>query len=299
MARDLPSLNAVRVFASAARLLSFTAAAEELSVTQGAVSRQIKLLEDQLGQPLFERAGPKLRLTSAGEYYLPVAGEALAILRRGTAQVRRSAARAVLTISVLPSFASNWLIPRLPDFEQRNPDVAVRLASDYLNIDFSTTVDIDVALRLGRGDWPDLYVRRFSHDQMFPVCTRSLARRLKTPRDLVKLRFLSAEAEFDEWPRWLKAAGVDLQPKQVREFTDSSILLRAATEGQGVTMARSGLVERELALGQLVRPFDQAVEAEAQFYFVCLPERLDEPDIRAFHDWIVSGFTGVAVHALP
>jgi LysR family glycine cleavage system transcriptional activator len=125
--RDLPSLNAVRIFESAARHLNFTRAADELSVTQGAVSRQIKVLEEQLGLPLFERAGPKLSLTSAGEYYQGKVSEALTLLRRGTAELRQTTASPRLTVSVLPTFATKLLVPRIGDFERRNPRVSLRL----------------------------------------------------------------------------------------------------------------------------------------------------------------------------
>jgi len=284
--RDLPSLNAVRIFESAARHLNFSRAADELSVTQGAVSRQIKVLEEQLGLPLFERAGPKLSLTSAGEYYQGKVSEALTLLRRGTAELRQTTASPRLTVSVLPTFATKLLVPRIGDFERRNPQVSLRLAASYKLIDFATELDIDVAIRLGRGNWPGVHATRLTASHVFPVCNPSVARKLRQPLDILRQRRLVDNSIYDEWGRWFKAVGANDEPGDTRQIDDDNMLLQAAIEGHGVMLARAIIAQDDLDAGRLVRPFDVSVLSSFQYYFVCLPERLEEPDMQAFYVWI-------------
>ena len=286
MLRDLPSLNAVRVFESAARHMNFSRAADELSVTQSAVSRQIKVLEEQLGQPLFQRAGPKLSLTSAGENYRLKVAEALTVLRRGTAELRRAKASPALTVSVLPTFAAKWLVPRLTEFEHENPQVSLRLEASYQPIDFSTELDIDVAIRLGRGNWPGVHATRLTALHLFPVCSPSVGRKLRHPKDLRQLILLTDESHYDEWPRWFDAAGAEYRLGESRHFSDDNMLLQAAIAGQGVTLARAMIAQDDLDAGRLVRPFDISILSGFQYYFVCPPDRIAEPNIQAFHTWL-------------
>ena len=286
MPRDLPSLNAIRIFDSAARHLNFSRAADELSITQSAVSRQIKVLEQQLGVQLFQRAGPKLKLTSAGDYYQGRVAEAMTVLRRGTAEVRRSSASPTLTVSLLPTFAAKLLVPRIGDFERQNPQVTLRLAASYKRIDLATELDIDVAIRLGRGDWPGVHATRLTASHVFPVCSPGLARNLRRPRDILQHRRLLDDKMYDEWGRWFTAAGVDDQPGETRRIDDDNMLLQAAIQGQGVTLARAIIAQDDLETGRLVQPFDVSILSAFQYYFVCLPERLKESDIQAFQDWL-------------
>ena len=286
MLRDLPSLNAVRVFESAARHMNFSRAADELSVTQSAVSRQIKVLEEQLGQPLFQRAGPKLSLTSAGEIYRLKVAEALTVLRRGTAELRRAKASPALTVSVLPTFAAKWLVPRLTEFEHANPQVSLRLEASYQPIDFSTELDIDVAIRLGRGNWPGVHATRLTALHLFPVCSPSVGRKLRHPKDLRQLVLLTDESHYDEWPRWFDAAGAEYRLGESRHFSDDNMLLQAAIAGQGVTLARAIIAQDDLDAGRLVRPFDISILSGFQYYFVCAPDRIAQPNIHAFQNWL-------------
>jgi len=286
MPRDLPSLNAIRVFESAARHLNFSRAADELNVTQSAVSRQIKLLEEQLGQPLFRRAGPTLSLTKPGAIYQVKVAEALAVLRRGTAELRRADASPTLTVSVLPTFASKWLVPRLGEFEREQPEVRLRLDPSYGVIDFVTEPDVDVAIRLGRGGWPGVHASRLTALHVFPICSPATARRLRKPADILRQCVLTDDSIYDEWPRWFDAAGVDYQPVETRHFSDDSMLLQAAIAGQGITLTRAIIAQDELDTGRLVRPFDMRILSAFQYHFVCSPERFGEPDIQVFHAWL-------------
>jgi LysR family glycine cleavage system transcriptional activator len=284
--RDLPPLNAIRVFESAARHLSFSRAADELAVTQSAVSRQIKVLEDQLGQPLFQRSGPKVSLTAAGVMYRRHAAEALGILRRATAELNRERASPTLTISVLPTFASRWLVPRVIEYEAQHPGIALRLAAASRLIDFDVEPDIDAAVRLGLGAWPGVHAKCLTALDIFPVCSPAVARQLRRPEDLARQRLLADVASFDEWPRWFNACGVPYQSRDVRRYDDDSLLLRAALEGQGVTLASRLTAGEDLDAGRLVIPFDVTVRSAYQYHFVCPENRLEEPGIRAFSSWL-------------
>ena len=283
---SLPSLNAIRVFEAAARQQNFTAAAEELHITQGAVSRQIKLLEQQLGCALFHRSGPLLKLSAEGLEYQRVTEEALAILRRGTANIRRRHGSSELTVSLLPSFANNWLLPKLPTLETRHPDLLLRLALSYQVVDFEEAMDVDVAIRLGRGDWPGLYSIQLTEDELFPVCSPTIAAGLETPADLLKQRLVQDRSIYDEWHRWFRAAGLEYAPGDTLNYEDVNLQIRAAIEGQGVSLSRKEFVEDYLASGQLVRPFETSILSEFHYYFVCPPQRLTEANVRAFHNWI-------------
>ena len=210
----------------------------------------------------------------------------MSILRRGTAELRRAAASPTLTVSVLPTFATKWLVPRLADFERLNPGVALRLVASYKVTDFAMEPDIDVAIRLGRGGWPGVHATRLTALHVFPVCNPGVARGLREPGDMQGQRLLMDDSHYDEWPRWFDAAGADYRPKEVRYFDDDNMLLQASIAGQGVTLARTILAQDDLDAGRLVRPFDVSILSAFQYYFVCPPERLAELNVKAFLAWL-------------
>ncbi|MCV6605040.1 MAG: transcriptional regulator GcvA [Porticoccaceae bacterium] len=288
MARQLPSLNAIRVFDAAARLGSFTRAAKELSITQGAVSRQIALLEEQLGCTLFDRLGPKVTLNSCGQQYAEVVQESLQILRKGTARIRQGSDPGSILVSILPSFASYWLMARLPEFESQHPQISVRLAASHRNVDFSRQEDIDLAIRFGTGNWPGLYIKRITSDYLVPVCTPALAKSVKTAADLKKLPLLIENERYDEWRRWFKQQGMRYQVRKQRSYDDTGIQIQAAIDGLGVMLAREAFVANYLKTGCLVKAVDSPMESNFQYFFVCPEVRLGDPNIRAFHDWLLS-----------
>ena len=287
MPRELPSLNAIRVFDAAARHENFSRAAEELSVTQSAVSRQVQLLEEQLGRQLFERRGPRLVLTETGRSYHAVVEEGLSLIRRGTARLLRTRPNPLLTVSVLPSFAAKWLAPRLRAFEASCPEIELRLALSYRVVDFNDAADVDVAIRYGRGQWPGVHAEAIIQDQIFPVCSPAVAARLRSPEDLRDEQLLLDNPIFDEWGLWADSAGVDLDATRTRALTDDfNIQLQIATEGQGVALARGLLVADDLRAGRLVAPFELAVTGSVQYYFVCPRERLEEARIATLKRWM-------------
>lgn len=290
MARDLPPLNALRMFEAASRHLNFTKASQELFVTQGAVSRQIKLLEDNLQQSLFVRDGSKLGLTPAGERYREAIRDGLAIIRRGTTDLRRVSTSPTLTVSVLPSFATLWLVPRIVDFLAGQPDFELQVSSSYDVVDFTHSPNTDVAIRLGKGDWPGVYSEKLFSTDVFPVCSPRLLRGASPFRDNTEVLthpLIYATEPYDEWDRWFAAAGVE-SPEQHpgTRYSDQQALQQAAIEGQGIALARSLLVESDLTSGRLIRPSGISVRSQMSYFFVCPHGQEDTQNLRPFLEWL-------------
>jgi LysR family glycine cleavage system transcriptional activator len=290
MARRLPPLNALRAFEAAARHLSFTRAAEELNVTQAAVSHQIKSLEESLGMPLFRRLNRALALTDAGQVYLPPLREAFDILSDATARLRASGSAGTLTVSAMPSFAARWLVPRLPRFQRLHPDIDVRTSSTAQLVDF-TNQDVDIAIRFGRGGWPDLSVERLLGEEIFPVASPQLRDGpppIRTPEDLRGATLLHDDFAI-AWPDYLKVAGLpDFAATRGPRFSDTAHLLQAAAAGHGVALARGALASDDIAAGRLVRLFDLTLPSETAYWVVMPPHYLKRPKVRAFRDWLFS-----------
>lgn len=286
MSRDLPSLNAIRMFEAAARELSFTRAADRLHVTQGAVSRQIKLLEDELGTALFRRQGRGLALTEAGEQYREIVDDALRTIRQGTARIRRRGKPPTLSLSVLPSFASRWLIPRLQDFQLQHPEINIWLGASYEPVDFERDVEIDAAIRFGRGRWPGIHVESLVEERVAPVCTADLAAKLRQPRDVLSYKRFGDKPPWDEWEPWLRSVGVEAELDDLGLSSDFSVILQAAAQGQGVAMARDLLVADDLKASRLVRPFAHGVSSRFNYYFVCSARRAADPGLQSFVTWL-------------
>ena len=290
MSVRLPSLTGLRAFEAAARHLSFTRAAEELNVTQTAISHQIRRLEDQLGLKLFVRRHRALALTQAGAAYLPAVSGAFEDLRRATARVTAARDEGVLTVSTLPTLAAKWLVPRLLEFQTRHPDIEVRLTTSPLLVDLRRD-DVDLAIRWGHGQWPGLRADYLMNDELFPVCAPTYAETvgaLDSPADLANHTLLHVSPNPESWRQWLTAAGFpDLEGKRNITFDLQLTALEAAMDGMGVAIGRARTVERDLQAGRLVRPFALASPANAGFY-VCAPEEEAEiPKIVRFREWVL------------
>lgn len=290
MAKFLPPLNALRAFEASARHLSFTRAAGELNVTQAAVSHQIKALEARLGTALFKRMNRALLLTDAGQAYVPAVREAFESIARATDQLMRRDRLGALTVSVLPSFAAKWLVPRLGRFRDAHPEIDVRISTDHHMVDFARQ-DVDMSIRYGNGDYPGLHCVRIMTEDVFPVCSPALLQGLHPllkPADLKHHTLLHDDFRLD-WRIWLLSAGVKgVDPDRGPAFTDSSMVVQAAVEGQGVALARSVLAASDLAAGRLVRPFDVSMPARWAYYAVCPLATRDNPKIKAFREWILA-----------
>jgi len=286
MNHSLPALNAVRIFEAAARLQNFTKAANEIHITQGAVSKQIKLLEQQLGCQLFIRTGPVLTLSDEGKEFQAVAEESLSIIRRGTARIKNRSTNTPLTISLLPSFAHNWFLPNLASFEQTHPDISLRLAPSYHAVDLDVVSDIDFAIRLGRGDWPNLHSLQVTEDELIPVCSPNIAGKLNNISDIKEQRLIVDSSPYDEWHRWKAKAGLNYIPKDSLYLDDVNLQLSAAVEGKGICLSRRSFVTNHLAFGKLVQPFELSIYSNFNFYLVFPENRLKEMKIAAFYQWI-------------
>ncbi len=288
MKRKLPPLNSLRAFESAARHLSFTRAADELAVTQSAVSHQVSALEEWAGVPLFKRQGRAMVLTEAAVKFLPAVSTALdQIALAGRKLQAVDPAHGWLTVAVMPSFAAKWLVPRLADFHEKNPDMDVWIAT-FEDQTGALGSDIDVAIRYGRGDWPGLASVRIMSEELFPVCAPRLAASLNTPADLSHATLLHDELRED-WAMWFAAAGLTgVDTARGPGFDDSGLLIQAAIEGLGVALGRSVLVKGDLDAGRLVRPFDVALAAEFAYYLVYPPDLESAPKIETFRAWLLA-----------
>jgi LysR family glycine cleavage system transcriptional activator len=299
MARRLPPLNAIRAFEAAGRHLSFTKAAAELFVTQAAVSHQIKALEVALGLQLFRRFNRRLMLTDAGQAYLPPLREALDGIAAATERLRTAEQTGSLKVSVLPSLAAKWLLPRLSRFRERHPEIDVLVSASNALVDFARD-EVDIAIRYGFGRYPGLEVQFLMGDQIFPVCSpKLLAMRppLRDPSDLRHHTLLhDADAlatESESWRIWLEAAGISgVDPSRGPGFSDSSMLLQAAIDGQGVALGRSALAALDLEAGRLVQPFGPSIPSNLSYFIVRPSTAGQRPKVRLFHDWLLEQATG-------
>ncbi|MFM9863032.1 MAG: transcriptional regulator GcvA [Micropepsaceae bacterium] len=288
MQRRLPPLNSLRAFESAARLLSFTRAADELAVTQSAVSHQVKTLEDWAGLPLFRRDGRAVALTEAAAKFLPAVTQALDQLALAGRKLQAvDPGQGWLTVAVMPSFAGKWLVPRLAAFRAMHPNIDVWLASFEAQTG-ALGPDVDIAIRYGREDWPGLTRIKILGEELFPVCAPALAAHLKDPTDLARVTLLHDELRED-WVMWLRTAGVPtVDATRGPGFDDSGLLIQAAIEGLGVALGRSVLVKGDLDAGRLVRPFATSLKSESAYYLVYPPELENAPKIKAFRDWLLA-----------
>jgi len=286
--RHLPPLNAIRAFEAAARHLHLGKAAEELSVTHGAVSKQIGNLEDHLGFPLFERAGNRLVLTERGRKLLAASNTALDQLGYAIARLDGAAVEGELRLSIPPAFGANWLIPRLAQFRKQAPALRLQLlASD--SPEDALDKDVDLAVRFGKPVWRDCTVRLLAHVRYFPVCSPSLLTEppgLATLGDLAFHALLLDDPAGENWKRWLDHAGLrDAEPhNNTMYFEDFAHILAAAREGLGLCLGDMITTGADLAAGRLVRPFEQSVEGLAA-YFLIEPS-VTSPAARLFADWL-------------
>jgi LysR family transcriptional regulator, glycine cleavage system transcriptional activator len=306
MPRKLPPLNALRAFEAAARHLSFTKAAEELHVTQAAISHQVKALEQHLGLALFRRLNRRLVLTESGQLYLPVLRDAFDAIAVGTGRLGQDGDGGALHVSVLPSFAAKWLLPRMSRFRDRHPDIDVMVSANNKLIDFADDT-FEMAIRYGQGHYPGLRTDRLLDDSVFPVCSPKLldgACPLRAPADLKHHTLLHDEVsrldESPDWRSWLQAAGVDgVDWRRGPGFSDSSMVIEAAAAGQGVALGHRWLAAADLESGRVVVPFGPVIPSKFAYYLVS-PEALAERRrVRLFREWLLDEAEGSGAEKVP
>ena len=293
--KRLPPLNALRVFEAAARHLSFTKAAEELHVTPGAVSQQIKALEDFLQTPVFRRQKRSLLLTDEAQASLPILREGFDKLAEAGSILAAKGDSGRLTVSVAPSLASKWLVPRLDRFQDAHPDIDVWVSADMDVVDFAVD-DVDIAIRYGIGAYENLVTEHLMAEKIVPVCSPDLLtgdHPIKSPADLVHHTLLhDAGTEKDPscptWPMWLKAAGVcHKQGERGLKFNQSSLVIEAAVAGKGVALAKAALALADLEAARLVIPFDLTTPTDFAYYIVHPPSKSSSAGVNAFKEWLL------------
>jgi DNA-binding transcriptional LysR family regulator len=291
MQGSLP-LNGLKAFEAAARHLSFTRAADELHVTQAAVSHQVKTLEQRLGVKLFRRLPKSLRLTDEGQALLPELRDAFERMVRAINRVTSANGASALSVSTLMTFALTWLVGRLPRFQARHPDIEVRLNTTGRLVDFARE-DVDVAVRYGDGNWPGLNVEKMFEDELTPLCGRAHKDRLRGPEDLRDVPLLDASppepASVGDWPTWLRAAGIAQLPvTRGATFDSTKIAAQAAIDGMGVAIGSPYLFAEDIAAGRLFQPFPLTVRNGKTYWLVCAEGTATRPKIKAFREWVFS-----------
>ena len=284
-----PPLTALRAFDAAARTLSFTQAADEIGLTQSAVSHAIRQIEERLCARLFRRDGRRLELTDAGKCYAPFVGEALAKLRAGDIAVTDPERRGrVLTVSVSPSFAAKWLAPRIGEFAALHPDLDLRISANPQHVDF-VEGDIDLAVRHGDGKWPALLSVRLCAECWLPVCRPDMIKESITPDGLRDYPLIH-HRDASSWRRWFDHAGVDAFAEDERglTFNELSLAIDAAASGRGIALARSALAARDILAGRLACPVKIYQDAPLGYWIVRPKDRPKSRKIARFGDWLLS-----------
>jgi len=294
LANRLPPLKALRAFEASARQLSFTRAAEELFVTQAAISHQIKSLEDHLSIKLFMRKNRSLLLTEEGQSYYMDIKDIFNSLHDATERLLARGAKGAITVSSQASFAIQWLVPRLTAFNGLHPDIDVRIKA-VDQAENSLTEDVDVAIYYGRGSWPNIHADKLQTEYLIPVCSPLLQQNnlingkpaLLSIDDLDKHNLLHDTSRKD-WKRWFKQVGVKgTNVNHGPIFSHSAMVLQAALHGQGIALAYSVLAKPDIDSGRLVCPFNDVLVSKNAYYIVCRESQKDLGKIEAFRQWLL------------
>jgi len=285
MSTRIPPFSALRAFEALARLERVTAVAKELNLTHGAISHQIKSLEDMVGVPLFDRQSRSMTLTEAGRMYAYQVRQSLEDLGQATSQLREAVNQKLLSLSVLPSFAMHWLLPRMADFRDRHPDVHLNWNAGLQFMSFEKT-RIDAALRFGHGEWPDLQSELLMGDSLVVVAAPDLVQNtsFKNGKALWKFPWLHAG---ESWVSWLVQASLNADPApMVMQFTDSTHLIEAAKRGLGMALTRRSIAHELLQSGELTRVSPVEPTHHSSYYLVWPHRSRPNPSLRLFRDWL-------------
>ena len=288
MSRELPPLTALRSFEAAARHLSFTKAAQELHVTQAAISHQVKGLELYLGVKLFRRMTRRLLLTDEAQALLPVVQASFDNIAEAAERITESSQHGTLNVMLRPFFAARWLSHRLNRFWAKFPSITLRLHHSTATTDLHRA-DVDMAVRWGRGDWRGVEIEPLVAAKVTPVCGSGLLhgmRPLRSPSDL-RHHTLLHEGGFDLWEKWLRGVGAKgVVASRGPVIDDTNVRIQAAIDGQGIALGPLALLKDDLATGRLVTPFDFALD-DLAYYIVYPPDALEQPKVLAFRDWLL------------
>lgn len=286
----LPPLNSLKAFESAARHLSFTNAADELFVTQAAVSHQIKSLENFLSIKLFHRRNRTLLLTEEGQAYYHDLRDVFLHMQEATQRLMEMGAKGAITIATPPSFASQWLVPRLHKFSASHSDIDVRIKAVDADDGFLDD-SVDIAVFYGKGNWSGLFSTKLLGEYLTPMCSPLLLRKGKP---LVELKDLAAHTLLHDntrvaWKNWLSHFGINnINVNQGPIFSHTMLVLQAACNGQGIALSDTVLAKPEIESGRLICPFNEKIESKFSHYLVCKESKAEQQKIKVFSDWMLS-----------
>lgn len=283
---QLPSLNALRAVEAIGRHRSLTQAARALGVTPGALSHQLRALEERLGLALFVRSERGLVPTAAGQRLLPALTDAFQRIADAIADAT-AREQSTLTVTCGLAFAAKWLVPRLVEWSSLHSDLEVRLVTTSRLVDFDRE-DIDLGIRFGRGRWPELRSELVVTQMLFPVCTPDLARQLRSPADLAHVPLIDDARSLFGWDQWLAQMGHDRGNRVRRSFPDASLAVEAALASHGVLLAWPLIVEDALTSGRLVKPFPDTLDAGLGYWIVSTPARWRRRNVQRFRSWLSS-----------
>ena len=287
--KNIPPLRALKAFEASARHLSFTKAADELFVTQAAISHQIKSLEEKTKVQLFKRFNRSLQLTTAGQIYLLSIIESLNQLEKSSKQLTGRSSKNTLSISLLPSFATKWMAQRIWKFQDKHPEIEVRISACDSLVDFNQD-ESDIAIRYGRGNWDDVFSELLFEEEVFPICNRQTYDQIKEnphPSILLTERLVLDEFSLEDWETWFKKAGVNLAtPIRGTRFSHTVMMLESIENGLGFALGRTPLVIDDLRRNIFFAPFDINIASDLAYYFVCKNGQEKSINIAAFKDWI-------------
>lgn len=279
-------LNGLRVFESVASHLSFSEAAEALHVTPAAVSMAVRALEEYLAVPLFRRKGRSVTLTAEGELLLPGVRRGLGTLQHSMRQLRQDRASGALSISTIASFLQKWLLPRLPQFHDRHPQIELSIHTSRTPVDFASS-DFHAALRMSTGPSAGLYSEKLMDEWFLPVCTRELLAKHGPLRDATDLqRFPLLHSSDEEWSLWVRPDGAPGWQERGTAFDDSLTVLAGAEQGLGLALTRWSLAAQDLASGRIVRASERIVLCPRAYYFVCPETYVEMPKVQQFLGWL-------------
>jgi DNA-binding transcriptional LysR family regulator len=284
----LPSTSALAAFDSVARLGSFSAAAEELSLTQGAISRQVSGLEEQLGVQLFDRTSRGVGLTSTGADYAKAVANALSQIRSASLQVMTKRHSDQLNLAILPTFGTRWLMPRIPQFVARHPEITLNFATRIGVFDFDRD-GIDMAIHIGQPDWPGAECTFLMEEMVAPVCSPAFlgSHPIKKGEDLLRLPLLHMASRPGGWDHWFESLGVSGTPSQGMRFEQFGNVAQACIAGLGVALMPLFLIDSELATGQLVEAFPHQVRSTSAYYAVAPMSKTGFRPVVAFRAWLL------------
>lgn len=285
--RLLPSTAALCAFEAVARLGSITAAANALNLTPGAISRQVALLEEQLGVSLIVRKNKGVELTEKGRRFAQGADQVLKKMRILSLDAMSGNSSGAFGLAILPTFGTRWLLPRMPDFLKRNPGVTINFATRIGKVDFEME-GLDAAIHVGKPDWPGCHFRFLMHETVAPVCSPQFLKDnpIRSVQALVDMPLLEMASRPDAWRNWFSTLGVDRPHREGMRFEQFMHVSQACRAGLGVALMPLFLIETELAQGALVRPVDRTVESQSNYYFVTPEDRRLHPAASRFSDWL-------------